>query len=258
MADPDRTPLKVSQRSEQGSRDVRRLRREGAVPGVLYGGGNKESVAFKVGERELRAALAEEGALIDLTVDAEKPRPVIVQDEQRHPVRGNVIHVDLLQVKLDEKISTTVPIELSGVEEAPGVTEGGVLEHITREIEVEALPTDIPDKIVVDCSEMGIAETMTLAGLDKRPGVTFLDDPEETVIATITAPTELEEPEEVEEETELVGEDGEPIEGEEGEVPEGEEAPAAEGGEGGEGREGGEGGKRGEGGGKPSSGESQG
>lgn len=227
MAATKRTALKVDARPERGSRVTRRLRRTGMVPGVLYGGGNEETLAFKVDARELRGALAEEGALIDLTLDSGAARPVIVQDDQRHPVRGDVIHIDLLEVRLDEKISTTVPVELSGVEEAPGVKEGGVLEHITRELEVEALPTDIPDRIVVDCSAMGIAETMTLGTLDERPGVSFLDDPDETVIATITAATELEEPEELEEEIALVGEEGEEGEVPEGEVPEG-EAPAAE------------------------------
>jgi large subunit ribosomal protein L25 len=121
-------------------------------------------------------------------------------------------------------------VELEGGEEAPGVKEGGVLEHVTRELNVEALPTDIPDNVVVDVSEMEIAATLQLSEVPAPRGVTFLDDPEETVIATLVPPTEVEEPEEIEEETALVGEDGEPIEPAEGEgAPEGEgEEPAAE------------------------------
>jgi large subunit ribosomal protein L25 len=126
-------------------------------------------------------------------------------------------------VRLDQTIQSTVPLELEGVEEAPGVKEGGVLEHVTRELNIEALPTDIPDRIVADVSGLGIAETMTLASVRAPAGVTILDDIEETVVATVTAPSEVvEEPEEVEEEAALVGEEGEVPEGEA--PPEGEEA----------------------------------
>ena len=121
-------------------------------------------------------------------------------------------------------------IELEGIEEAPGVKEGGVLQHVTRELNIEALPTDIPERIVVDVSGMEGAATMHLSEIGAPAGVELLDDPEETIIATITVPTEIEEPE-VEEETELVGEEveGEEVEGEEG-VPaeEGEERPEGE------------------------------
>lgn len=215
-------------RDEQGSRASRRLRRQGLVPGVVYGTGS-ESVSFKVDARRLRAVLAEGHALFDLEVDGEGDgrTPVIVKDEQRDPVRGTVQHLDLLRVRLDEKIQATVALELEGVEDAPGVREGGVLEHVTREVTVEALPTDIPDTIVANVAEMGIAETMTLDAISALEGVEIMGELEEIVVATITAPSEVEEEEEIEEETELVGE--------EGEVPEGEEAPVAEGeGEGGE------------------------
>jgi large subunit ribosomal protein L25 len=221
MADPKRPSLTVEERPERGSRAVRRLRRDGYVPGVVYGG-DGDSVAFKVSTRELRVALQDASAVIDLKLDG-KALPVIVKDNQYHPVRDELIHIDLLEVKLDEKIQSTVTIELEGVEEAPGVKEGGVLEHVTRELNIEALPTDIPERIVVDVSGMEGAATMHLSEIGAPAGVELLDDPEETIIATITVPTEIEEPE-VEEETELVGEEveGEEVEGEEG-------APAEEG-----------------------------
>ena len=144
-------------------------------------------------------------------IDEGRTRPVIVKDQQNHPVRGEVMHIDFLEVRLDEAIQTTVSVELEGGEESPGVKEGGVLEHVTRELNVEALPTDIPDQIVVDVSSMEIAATLPLSEVPAPKGVTFLDDPDETVIATLVVPTEVEEPE-IEEETELIGEDGEPIE----------------------------------------------
>jgi large subunit ribosomal protein L25 len=224
VAQGQRTLLTVAPRDERGSRATRRLRREGFVPGVVYGIGS-DSVPFKVDGRRLRAVLAEGHALFDVEVDGGQPQPVIVKDQQRDPVRGTVEHLDLLKVRLDEKIQATVALELEGVEDAPGVREGGVLEHVTREVTIEALPTDIPDRIVADVSGMGIAETMTLDSVAAMAGVEIIGELEEIVVATITAPSEVEVEEEIEEEAELVGE--------EGEVPEGEEAPAAEG-EGGE------------------------
>ena len=213
---------------------MKRLRREGFVPGVVYGGGKGDCTSFKVESRALRQVLVAGQALIDLKV-AGKTRPVIVKDQQLHPVRDEVMHIDLLEVRLDEKIQTTVAVHVEGGEEAPGVKEGGVLEQVSHQLNIEALPTAIPDYISVDVSGMAIAATMHLSEITPPEGVEFLDDPEETIIATVVVPTEVEEPE-IEEETELVGEDGEPIEGaepgeegEEGESTEGE--PAAEGAE---------------------------
>jgi large subunit ribosomal protein L25 len=223
MADQQRPTLTVEERAERGSRAVRRLRREGYVPGVVYGGGG-DTVAFKVSTRELRVALQDASAVIDLKLDG-KALPVIVKDNQYHPVRDELMHIDLLEVRLDEKIQSTVSIELEGIEEAPGVKEGGVLEHVTRELNIEALPTDIPERIVVDVSGMEGAATMHLTEIPAPPGVELLDDPEETIIATITVPTEIEEPE-VEEETELVGEEVEGEEVEEGVPAEEGEEPA--------------------------------
>ncbi len=206
MAQGPRTVLKLEPRDERGSRANRRLRRAGLIPGVIYGI-EDETVSFKVDSRHLRHVLGEGHALFDIEVDGGKREPVIVKDEQHDPVRDHVVHIDLLKVRLDEKIQTTVALELEGAEDAPGVKEGGVLEHVTRELNVEALPTEVPDRIVADVSGLGIAETMTLASVTPPPSVTLLDDLEETVVATITAPSRAEEPEsEIEEETELVGE----------------------------------------------------
>ena len=222
MAEASRPSLSVEERPERGTRAVRRLRREGFVPGVLYGGrgdgagkGGRgkasgeaaECVSFKVDARELRQVLVDGSALIDVAVDGGEARPVIVKDQQFHPVRHELLHIDLLEVRLDEKIGAAVAVELEGVEEAPGVKEGGVLEHVTRELNIEALPTDIPERITVDVTGMEIAATLHLSEVPAPPGVEFLDDPEETIIATVVPPTEVEEPEEVEEETELVGEE---------------------------------------------------
>ena len=224
----DRATLKAQERSEFGSRTSRRLRREGLVPGVVYGRGD-DARAFAVAERDVRNVLVHGGALIDLDIEGQKAVPVVIKDQQRDPVRGSLIHLDLHEVKLDEKINADVTIELLGTEDAPGVKEGGVLEHVTHEITISALPTDIPDSIAADVSGMVIGDTLQLSALVAPEGVEFAlgedVDPDEVTIATLNPPRVEEEPEpEVEEEAELVGE--------EGEVPEGEEAPAEEGAEG--------------------------
>lgn len=201
------TILNVAPREPAGSRGARRLRREGNVPGVVYGGG-EDPISFQVRAGELRQALAHGGAVIDLTVEGSAATPVVLKEHDRHPVTGDTMHVDLLRVRLDVKIESTVLLELTGVEDAPGVKEGGVLEHVTRELAIEALPTDIPDAIQHDVSEMTIGDTLTLDALTPPAEVELLDDPE-TVIATLTPPRlQLEEEEEIEEETEIVGEEG--------------------------------------------------
>jgi large subunit ribosomal protein L25 len=211
-----RPSLAVEERPETGSRAARRLRREGLIPGVVYGGG--DCTAVRINARELRSALLASSAVIDVTIEGGKSRPVIVKDQQLHPVRSDIMHIDLLEVRLDEKIHTTVPLELEGAEEAPGAKEGGVVEHVTRELNIEALPTSIPERVVVDVSGMEAAATMHLSEITAPEGVVFLDDPEETIIATVTIPAEEPEEPDVEEETALVGEDGEPVaEGEAGE-----------------------------------------
>jgi large subunit ribosomal protein L25 len=224
-----RETLKAAPRGEFGSRGSRRLRREGLVPGVVYGGG-EDARPFQAPERDVRTVLATGQALFDLEVEGAKSVPVVVKEQQLHPVRGTLQHLDLQEVKLDEEIQADVAIELEGAEVAPGVKNGGVLEHVTREITVEALPTEIPERIVVDVSEMEINDTIQLSVVTIPDGVKLVsDEPEEVTIATLSPPRVEEEPEpEVEEEAELVGEEGE--EAAEEAAPEGEggEAEAAE------------------------------
>src|SRR4051795_43182 len=217
------TRLNAQPRTVDGSRSARRLRREGRVPGVLYGG-TGDAVAFDVDARELRHALHGKGAVLEVVV-GDETTPAVLKDTQRHPVRGETMHIDLLRVRLDVAIQATVVLDLVGVEEAPGVKEGGVLEQPMRELNVEALPGDIPETISFDASGLEAGATVTLAEISAPGNVTLLDDPE-AVVATITAPKlEVETEDEIETETELVGEDGEPIEAAEGE--EGAEGEAA-------------------------------
>jgi large subunit ribosomal protein L25 len=230
----DRATLSAAPRTEFGSRTSRRLRRSGLIPGVVYSGG-EEARPFQVPERDVRHVLSAGQALFDLEIEGQKAVPVVVKEQQRHPVRGQLQHLDLQQVRLDEKIQAEVQIELEGSEEAPGAKEGGVLEHIAREVTVEALPTDIPDRIVVDVSAMEINDTIQLSGVTAPDGVTFVaDEPEEITVATLTPPRLEAELEAIEEEAALVGEEEaeEAVPPEEAEeaVPEGEAAEPAEGG----------------------------
>jgi large subunit ribosomal protein L25 len=205
MARTDTTSLTVAPREPGGSRQARRLRREGNVLGVIYGGG-EDPLSFQVQARELRHALADAGAVMDLTIEGGSSSPVVVKDLVRHPVSGATMHIDLLRVRLDVKIQANVVLELVGGDDSPGAIEGGVLEQITRELTIEALPNDIPDSLTHDVSNMQIGDTVTLDAVVPPGSVVLIDDPE-TVIATLSPPRlQVEADEEIESETEVVGE----------------------------------------------------
>lgn len=204
MATTETTTLAARSRQPEGSRATRRLRRSGRVPGVLYGG-DGDSLAFDVDARELRHALAASGAVLELEIDGGKPTPVVLKDEQRHPVRGETMHVDLIRVRLDQPIQATVVLDLQGFDDSPGSRQGGILEQVTREVTVEALPTSIPESVAHDVSGVEIGDTVTLAAVAPPAGVRLCDDPE-TVVATVTPPRlRVEAAEGVEEETAVVG-----------------------------------------------------
>lgn len=210
----ERVRLEVQERPKHGSRESRRLRREGLIPGVLYGKGAVQAIS--VPSRDLRKALGGSGGLhtiLDVVVAGDGgTHPAVLKDFQRDPIRGTVLHVDLHEVRLDQPIHAVVAVTLIG--DSVGAREGGVLQQVTREVNVEALPMEIPEHLELDVSSLGIGDSLRLADLPAVEGVTFLDDPEETVLATVSQPTRVEEPEEVLEE-------GEEAEG----VPEGEQAP---------------------------------
>jgi large subunit ribosomal protein L25 len=218
----DRITLEVKERDAAaiGSRNSRRLRREGLIPGVLYGKGHARAIV--VGERDLRSALSGPSglhAIVDVIVEGQStPHHAVLKDYQQHPIRGTITHIDFHEVRLDQPIQATVTVQLLG--EAPGSKVGGVIQQVVRELRVEALPADIPEHIEADLSGLDVGEILRLEDLDAIEGVTFLDDPHETVIATCSLPRGLAEAEEAEEGEE--GEEGEP--GAEG----AEAAPAAE------------------------------
>lgn len=204
MAATDSATLELTSRTPDGSRSARRLRREGNVPGTIYGAGD-EPRSFMVDARILRNTLNHAHAVIEISVDAGEKIPVMVKALQRHPVRGETVHVDFLRVRLDETIQTTVNLHLNGGDVAPGVKQGGILNQELIHLAVEALPNNVPDAIEFDVSGLEMNETKTVADLVAPRGVTLLDDPE-TVVVTITSPTVEPVDEGIETETEVVGE----------------------------------------------------
>ena len=212
----ERIKLEVSDRERPGSAEARRLRARGFVPGVIYGhGGDADS--FAVAERELRRALTGghgTHAILDVVLGGKKTRHAVLKDTQIHPTRAQLLHVDLQEVRLDEKIQAQVAIDLMG--EPTGVVEGGVLTQVAREATVEALPMEVPDRLELDVSGLAMGESVRFADLATPEGVVLLDDVE-AVVATVGMPTRVEEPEEVLDEEELAeGEEVSP-----GERPEG-------------------------------------
>jgi large subunit ribosomal protein L25 len=221
----ERIKLQVKERERRGSADARRLRREGLIPGVLYGRG-KQPQTICVPERDLRRVLTGQGglhAILDVVVEGQKTSHAsILKDYQQDPLRGHISHIDLQEVRLDQPIQASVNVQLVG--EPAGAKEGGVLSQVQREINIEALPMEIPEHIDLDVSGMAIGDTLRLVDLTPMDGVTYLDDPEATVLATVTLPTRVEEPEEVTEEGEELPEGEVPPE----EQPEGAAEGAAE------------------------------
>jgi large subunit ribosomal protein L25 len=224
----DNVDLQAREREERGKNAARRLRASGMVPAVLYGDGDGQTRALAVPDRVVDYTLQHLGdnALYDVNLGAGTSTARIV-DVQRDPVSGRLIHVDFAPVNMQERIEVTVPLHVVG--ESPGAEEGGVLQQVAYELQVESLPGDIPQELTLDVSSLGMNENLSLADVSLPEGVTLISDPEE-VAATVTAPTEI-----TEEDLEAAGvveeepEEAEPVEGEE---PEGEEEPSPEEGEG--------------------------
>ncbi|MEQ8835136.1 MAG: 50S ribosomal protein L25 [Miltoncostaeaceae bacterium] len=182
-------------RTELGNGPTRRLRREGLVPGIVYEPGTP-SIPLAVDARELRRAIADGAAtgVIDLTIEGGSTRPVLIKEWQLHPVRGEVTHIDFQEVNLRVAIQASVAVSLVG--SAVGVRDGGVLDQTMREVDVTALPDDLPDLIELDVSELGVGDSVTVADMTAPAGVTIDSDPEATVASVVPPTVEVEEPDE--------------------------------------------------------------
>jgi large subunit ribosomal protein L25 len=224
----ERVKLEARERETLGSSATARLRREGLIPGVLYGRG-KTPHAIAVPERELRSALSGahgRHAILDVVLQGQKTTHAsILKDYQVDPIRGKITHFDLHEVRLDQAITAQVAIELVG--ESPGVKEGGVLSALVREVSVEALPLEIPDRLVLDISGAEIGTALRVADLVAPEGTKILDDPD-TVVVNVAAPR-VEVEEEVPEGELAEGEEAPEGEGPSAESPAGEAAPGDEG-----------------------------
>ena len=206
----DNVDLQAKEREERGKNAARRLRASGMTPAVLYSNAGEagKSTSLSIPTKIVDYTLHHYGdnALYDISLGGNTSTARVV-DAHRDPVSGTLVHVDFAPVNMRERIEVTVPLAVVG--EAPGVDEGGVLQQVAYEIQVESLPGDIPQEITIDVSSLGMHENLTLGDLTLPQGVTLLSDPEE-VAATITAPTEI-----TEEEMEAAGIVEEPTDEEE-------------------------------------------
>ncbi|NIR44837.1 MAG: 50S ribosomal protein L25/general stress protein Ctc [Gemmatimonadetes bacterium] len=205
--------LEAQLRTETGKGAARALRRSGFVPGVIYGHG-EESRSCKIDAQELEKLLTSvpyESTVINLKVDGAKtPQQVLIREVQIHPYRSQVLHIDFLALHKGEKVRLDIPIRLLGA--APGVKEGGVMEHLRHEVEVRTLPSDIPESLSVDVSHLMVGDQVTVADIVVPADVEILEEPT-TAIAQVVPPTvhKVEEPEE-EEVLEAEEEEGEEAE----------------------------------------------
>jgi large subunit ribosomal protein L25 len=225
MADNAENTLIAEPRTVVGSRPAGRLRREGKVPAVMYGL-DTETANVTVSSRELNHILAgESGAntLITVKVDGDE-HLALARQIQRHPTRGDLLHVDFIRVRRDVAVAAEIPVHLIG--EPEGVRDGGILEQLVFTLSIEAKPEDIPPGVEADVSALNIGDQLRIADLRLPPGVAVQQEPDELVVQVIV-PRVVEEPEAEEAEEGEEGAEGEAAEGEEGEA-----APAAEGGEG--------------------------
>jgi len=200
--------IQVKRREEQGTRPVRRLRKQGFMPGVIYGK-DIEPIQIKMDAKTFRRIVREaHGGVVffKVSVDGEAPFLAVLQDLQRDNVTREIIHFDLHKIAEDEVITVEIPIEFVG--EPAGVKEGGILEIALHELEVEAPANKIPEKVVVDISGLGIDDTLHVKDLALPEGVRTTHDPEDVVVTVMAPEEETEEVEEVAEEItepELIG-----------------------------------------------------
>jgi large subunit ribosomal protein L25 len=192
----ERVTLEIEARTSGKSSAAQAVRRSGKIPGVFYGNG-REPQAIAVEARALRHAIHDAGgrhAIFDVVAPGAKGRtPAILKDIQRHPVRDTLIHIDLLEIRMDQAIASVTQVNLVG--EPRGVAmQGGVLDQPTHEVSVTALPASLPEHVDVDVSELGVGDSLRVSDLPALEGVTYNDDPD-TVIASVMAPRQLEEPE---------------------------------------------------------------
>lgn len=181
--------LQVVARDKTGKSSARAWRRKGYIPGIIYGhdiANQPVSVPLKDFIR-LTHQSGRAGMVVKLKLE-DKELPALIKEVTLDPVKDSYLHIDFQKIRLDEKVSTFIPVVINGEEVSPGLKMGGVLQHGLNQIEIEALPKDLPEKFEIDISSFEIGDSCKVSDLSPPPGVTILEDPEE-VILTILPPT---------------------------------------------------------------------
>lgn len=192
--------IEAKLRNEIGKGASNRARREGFIPAELYGK-EKDNISVMVSENEMEKLINRfgENALIKVFIDNDGKKEnytVLLKEIQRHPVRGTLSHIDFHQVSMTDKINTIVPVVLVG--DSPGVSEGGILQQLVRELDIRCLPTDIPGSIELDISNLNIGDSLSVSDVNISEEIEIVTD-ENTVIASVVAPQVVEETEAAEE-----------------------------------------------------------
>jgi large subunit ribosomal protein L25 len=187
----DNVELQAREREGRGKNDARRLRAQGMTPAVLYGDGDGNAV-LAVPTKVVDYTLQHYGdnALYDLSIGGGGSSTARVVDAQRDPVSGRLVHVDFAPVNMRERIVVTVPLTVDGTDDSPGVNEGGVLDQVAYEVEIESLPGNIPQELTIDVSSLEMNENLNLGDIRLPEDVTLISNPDE-VAATVTQPTEI-------------------------------------------------------------------
>src|SRR5271155_4310749 len=186
------TILEAQPRTAGGKNDARRVRREGKVPGVLYGAG-KQALSVSLDPRQISRILRSasgHNTIFELALGASERTQAMIVDWQYEPIKGSLLHIDLKRIAMDKKLQVRVPIVLKG--EPEGVkTQGGILEQVTREVEIECLPADIPTSIEADVSELVFGKVLRVSDLPHNEKIKFLSDPNQPVATVITVKEEV-------------------------------------------------------------------
>ncbi len=188
----DNNVLEAQPRTPGNKNDARRVRRAGRVPGVLYGAG-KHTLSLSFDPRQVARILYSEtghNTIFDLSLNGGEPTKAMIVDWQYEPIKGALLHIDLKRIAMDQKLKVNVPILLKG--EAAGVKQqGGILEQIFREVEIECLPSDIPSSIEADVTELVFGKVLRVADLPHGEKLKFLSDPNQPVAHIITVKEEV-------------------------------------------------------------------
>jgi len=206
--------IKTKIRTTIGNGPARRLRMSGQIPAVLYGP-KTESVLLSVNKSDLELLFKKGGigqVVLNLVIQKNgetTTRPAMIKELQTHPVSRNFIHIDFYEIRMDQKITAKIPVVTTGT--AKGVELGGILQIIRRELEVECLPLEVPESIVIDISDLDIGDSIHVGKIHLEGGIEFLEEDDYTVVTVVSPKMEEEEPEE---EEEIEEEDAEKVDGE--------------------------------------------